>query len=105
MSEEIEQLIHSHSGVVVVHLAEPVLGADPEMERAAREVARWRANITLIHGVFSLHREWARKYRVHGSPSTLVFREGRLCVRLKGRCGCAQLREALERAGLLAPPE
>jgi len=103
MSEEIEQLIRSHSGVVVVHLCEPLLQGDLEREWMAGEVGQWGADVSAVQVVYSLHREWARRYRTHGSPSTLVFQSGELRLSVKGRCTCAQLRSLLEKNGLLPP--
>jgi len=101
MSDEIEQLIHSHTGVVVVQLTEPVLEVEQQMEWVALEIREWRADISVVRAAFSLHREWARRYRVHGSPCTLVFNQGDLRLRVKGRFGRERLRSLLERAGLL----
>jgi len=103
MSEEIEQLIRSHAGTVVVHLTEPILHGDPETEGIAAELGQWGTDISVVHAVFSLHRDWARKYRVHGTPCTLVFRAGELRLRAKGRYGRGQLHALLEQAGLLEP--
>jgi hypothetical protein len=104
MSDEIEQLIRSHAGTVVVHLTEPVLEADQQMEWLATEISEWGADVRVVRVEYSLHREWARQYRVHGSPCTLVFREGELRLRVKGRSGRERLRRAFERAGLLRRP-
>jgi len=101
MSDEIEQLIHSHTGVVVVQITEPVLETDQPMDWVATEIRQWRSDASVVQVVLSLHREWALRYRVHGSPCTLVFRHGELCLRVKGRFGRERLRAALERAGLL----
>jgi len=103
MSDEIERLIHSHRGMVVVQLTEPILDAAQEMDWVATEIREWRSDVQVVRAEFSLHRDWARHYRVHGSPCTLVFREGELRLRVKGRFGRAHLRAALERAGLLDP--
>ena len=106
MSEEIEQLIHSHRGPVIVQLGEPFLEVSQQMEAVIAETEQWGTDIRVVRVVLSLHREWACKYRVYGSPCTLVFQRGKLCLRAHGRFGRSQLRDILERAGLLdgSPP-
>lgn len=104
MSAEIEQLIHSHPGLVIVQLGEPFLEISHQMEVVIAETEQWGADIRVVRVVLSLHREWACKYRVYGSPCTLVFHGGKLQVRARGRFGRSRLREILERTGLLDGP-
>ena len=104
MNEEIEQLVRSHPGLVIVHLSEPFLEISQEMEEVIAETRQWRADIRVVRVVLSLHREWARNYRVFGSPCTLVFHNGELRARAPGRFGQLRMREILERAGLLDSP-
>jgi len=99
MSEEIEHLIHTHEGWVVVHLTEPVLEPEQQMDWIAAEIREWRSDASVVRAVLSMHREWARKYRVYGSPCTLVFHHGELCLRASGRLGRQRLHTLLEHAG------
>jgi hypothetical protein len=101
MNEEIEHLIHTHEGWVVVQLTEPILESDQQMDWVVAEIRQWRADVSVVRAALSLHRDWARKYRVYGSPCTLVFRHGELCIRASGRFGRQRLHALLERAGLL----
>jgi len=99
--EEIEELIRARPGLVMVQLTEPCLESSQQMEQIVGEIAKWRADCAVIHATFALHGEWARRDRVYGSPSTLVFSGGRLCVCVRGRVGPSRLRETLARAGLV----
>ena len=103
MSEEIEQLIRSHAGPVVVLLVEPFLDAEKQMDWLAAAMKQWRADARVVSAQLSLHREWARQYRVFGSPCTLIFQEGALRVRVRGCCSQQRLREILGNAGLFRP--
>jgi len=103
MSDEIEQLIQSQTGLVVVQITEPILGTDQQLDWVAAEIKQWRSDVSVVQVVHSLHREWALRYRVHGSPCTLVFQRGELRAQVKGRLGRERLRALLERAGLLGP--
>lgn len=103
MNEEIDQLIRSHAGPVIVQLGEPFFDAELRMDWIADAMRQWQANARVVRVELSLHREWARKHRVYGSPCTLVFQEGQLRIRVRGRCGRARLRSLLEAAGLLGP--
>jgi len=104
MSEEIEHLIHSYAGVVVVQITEPILEADQQMDWIGREIKQRRPDVNVIQVAFSLHREWALTYRVYGSPCTLVFHQGELRLRVQGRFGREHLRAVLERVGLFDLP-
>lgn len=101
MNEEIEEIIRSHGDVLIVLLTDPQLEACRQTEAVVGEAQEWREGIRVLQLDISLHREWAKTYRVHGSPCTLVFKAGKLCSKARGRIGRAQLRECLAKAGLL----
>ncbi len=101
MSEEIDRLIQSHPGLVVVQIVEPILGHDAAIDALAAEIRQWRPDVRVVQVVYSLHREWARTFNMHGAPGTLVFLSGHLRVRLKGRVDGARLCGILQQAGLL----
>lgn len=102
MSEEIERFIRLHSGFVLVQIVEPFLDIGDSVELLLEEIGEVLADVHVMRVELSLHREWARKYRVYGSPCTLIFRDGKLALRLPGRVGRTRLRQALRRAGLIA---
>jgi len=101
MSDEIDSLIQSHTGIVVVHLTEPILETDQQADWVMSEIREWVGAARMVRLEISLHREWARHYRVHGAPCTLVFRNGQLYLRTKGRINRTRFLAALKRVGLI----
>ncbi|MCX8038125.1 MAG: hypothetical protein N3D11_13935 [Candidatus Sumerlaeia bacterium] len=101
MSEEIEQLIRSYPGLVIVQIVEPVLGHEAAMDALAAEIRPVRPDVRVVQVVYSLHREWARAFQMHGSPGILIFQSGKLRIRLKGRVEGPRLCGILKQAGLL----
>jgi len=100
MSREIEELIRSHSGTLIVLLTEPFLESAEYMDSVFEEISELRPDVRIVRAVFSLHREWAEGFNVYGSPCALVFRDGELCAVGRGLLTVERILDLLERAAL-----
>lgn len=92
---ELDELIKGSHGPLVVCIGEDYHPAVPEMLDRARSICRSRRDVKLMDLGLHACRGWAAGHGVHGTPSILVFREGRLVATILGVVEQEELEERL----------
>ncbi|MCC5875974.1 MAG: hypothetical protein JJU11_07120 [Candidatus Sumerlaeia bacterium] len=94
---ELEDFLSSHPEPVLVYLTEDFHPAalDVLNHLHAANNRRWKVVEIPLHAC----RNWAARNGIHGSPSILVYKKGRLVTALLGVMEADDIRDHLERVG------
>ena len=93
MSKELDELIENFSGLVAVELVEPFYEVREEMEALENLLERELSESSRFVRIFlSEHKEWAKKFKVFGSPAVLIFQNGSLALRIQGTCSVDEIK-------------
>lgn len=93
--EELAEVIHASREPLVVYIGEDYHPGVPEMLERTRAVCRARRDIKLMDLTLHACRQWAAGHGVFGTPSILVFREGRAVAVILGVVEPEELEERL----------
>jgi hypothetical protein len=87
MSEELENIIKTHSGYIVIQITESYYFLEQEIERFRNKIEKKfeDTQISFIKINYSEHKDWTKKYMIYGSPAVLIFKDGDLFFRFFGR--------------------
>ena len=97
MSIELDRIVRTHAGVLLVHVRGIYDDTESEFEWFLHtlETSSDRA-IRIIHLTSGGHKKWLRKFKIYGSPAVLIFDNGSLMLRIHGRISIGLLTQLLE---------
>lgn len=94
--KELEQLVEESGNPVAVLLTEPYHLGSRVMSDRLQDAVRHQPALRLVRLSFASYRVWARRHHAHGTPTLLVFRDGKMTGRLLGLLEPDALEAALE---------
>ena len=102
MNDVLDDFLKRQSGVVLVNLWEDYTEACTLMEEVMKQLeAVMGTNLHVLRLPMSENRQWAEQFRVRGTPSVLVFSEGKLVAKLRGRLEYKEVVNKLRSLGLM----
>lgn len=90
-------MIKNHRGLLIIQLTDYHEEPGSELETFLHALEeRFKGHLKVVSLTISTHRKWAQVYHVHGSPAILIFKDGDLCLRLRGRITAMSLYNLLK---------
>src|SRR4030043_2050178 len=97
MSTELDQFIQDYRGFIIIHLRHSQIESESELDLFLKELEAKNINqIRIVQLTAAEHKQWIQKYRIYGVPAIIVFRNGLLCMRLRGRLSVKNLKQLLQ---------
>jgi len=101
MRDILDEFLELQRGTVLVNFWEDYTEACSLMDQVMQQLEALQAQkLRILRLHLSEHRTWAEHYRVRGTPSILVFHDGKLVARIRGRVDYDTILDRLRRLGL-----
>lgn len=102
MNDVLDDFLKRQSGVVLVNLWEDYTDACSLMEKVMKQLeAVMGSTMHILRLPMSENRKWAEQFRVRGTPSVLVFHDGKLVAKFRGRMEYKDVVNKLRQLGLM----
>ncbi len=102
MSDVLDDFLKRQQGVVLVNLWEEYADACSLMEKVMKQLEKVVGErLHILRLPMSENRKWAEHYRVRGTPSVLVFQDGKLIARFRGKMEYKEVVNKLRQLGLM----